>query len=72
MQDAGVIDLTLADWASPGVIALKRDGKLKICVDYRSSNAVAVKDSNLVPRMEDCIAALCDAALFTTQDCSSG
>lgn len=72
MRDAVAIEPSLAEWASPVVFSPKKDGTLRFCVDYRSLKAVTVRNSYPIPRMEDCIASLGGAALFSTLDCNSG
>ena len=50
----------------------KADGSTRFCVDYRKLNAVTVRDSYPLPRMDECIDSLGDAKIFTTIDCVSG
>lgn len=42
------------EWISPVVFTPKKDGSLWICVDCRRLNAMAVRDSYPIPRMEEC------------------
>jgi len=72
MRDAGVIEPAQSEWASPVVIVTKKDGSPRFCVDYRKLNAVTIRDSYPLPRMDDCIDSLGDARIFTTLDCNSG
>ena len=72
MLEAGVITPSNAEWASPVVFVPKPDGSLRFCVDYRKLNAVTVRDSYPMPRMDECIDSLGSATVFTTLDCNSG
>ena len=44
---------------------------MRFCVDCRKLNAVIVRYSYPVPRMDECIDCLGDAPVFTTLDCNS-
>ena len=57
-----------SEWAAPVLFAPKKDGKLRFCIDYRKLNAMTVKDSYPLPRMDECIDTLGDAKIFTTLD----
>ena len=72
MLAAGVIEPAQSEWASPVVIVPKKGGDPRFCVDYRKLNAVTVRDSYPLPRMDECIDSLGDARVFTTLDALSG
>ena len=72
MLQAGVIEPAQSAWASPVVLVPKPDGSLRFCVDYRKLNAVTVKDTYPIPRMDECIDSLGSATIYTTLDCNSG
>ena len=44
MLEAGVIKLSKSPWSSPLVPVRKKDGTIRLCVDYRRLNAVTVDD----------------------------
>jgi Reverse transcriptase (RNA-dependent DNA polymerase) len=54
------------------VLITKSDGTIRFCVDYRKLNALTVKDSYPLPRMDECLDSLGDATIFSTLDCNSG
>lgn len=54
------------------VVVPKKDGTLRICVDYRKLNALTIRDSYPIPHMEECINSLGDATMFSTLDATSG
>jgi hypothetical protein len=72
MLKARVIEPVNSDWASPFVLLQKPDGSMRFCIDYRRLNALTVRDSYPLPRMDECIDSLGDARIFSTLDCNSG
>nr|VZI05385.1 unnamed protein product [Spirometra erinaceieuropaei] len=71
MLDKHVIRPSSSPWASPIVLVKKKDGSLRLCVDYRKLNAVTVKDSFPLPRIDTTLEALAGAACFSTLDLQS-
>ena len=49
----GVIEPSFSSWASPVVLVTKKDGCLRLCVDYRKVNDLLIKDSYPLPRIND-------------------
>ena len=72
MIEADVIEPAQSEWASPIVLAPKKDGTLRFCVDYRKRNAATLADTYPLPRIDECLDSLGDATIFTTLDASSG
>src|SRR6218665_2818930 len=55
MLQAGVIEPTKSEWAANVVLAKKKDGTLRFCVDYRQLNDRTKKDSYPLPRVDECL-----------------
>jgi hypothetical protein len=71
MLRAGVIEPANSEWASHVVIVPKPDGSMRFYIDYRCLNALTIRDSYPLPRMDECIDSLGDAKFFSTLDCNS-
>jgi hypothetical protein len=63
-----VIRPSKSPWASPILLADKKNGKVRFCVDYRRLNEVTVKDAYPLPRMEEILAVLGTSAFYSTLD----
>jgi hypothetical protein len=72
MLKTGVIEPANSEWASPVVLITKKDGSVRFCVDYRKLNALTIRDTYPLPRMDDYLDSLGEARWFTTLDCNSG
>lgn len=71
MLKAGVIENSVSDYSTEVLLAAKKDGTLRFCIDYRKLNAATIKDEFPLPRIEDCIEVLKDAKYFSTMDGTS-
>lgn len=72
LLDHDVIQPSSSPWASPIVMVRKRCGSLRLCIDYRRLNAVTVKDSFPLPRIEDVLDSLAGCQYFSTLDLATG
>ena len=72
MEELGLIEKSVSPWASPLVPVVKRDGRVRICIDYRKVNAVTKKDSYPLPHIEDALSQFEGARYFSTLDLLSG
>lgn len=59
-------------YASPIVLVKKKDGSLRMCVDYRQLNTKTRKDAFPLPRIEESLGVLTGARWFSTLDLTSG
>ncbi|KAL7304778.1 hypothetical protein TKK_0003005 [Trichogramma kaykai] len=72
MLAEGVIEPSHSPYNSPIVMAKKKDGTLRFCVDYRRLNEVTMDETQQIPRISDALKDLGDAKVFTTLDLKSG
>lgn len=68
MLDKGVIQESSSQWLSPVVLAHKRDGTWRSCVDYQKLNNITIKDSYLLPHIDNILDSLHGAHYFSSMD----
>lgn len=68
---AGVIRKLCSPRTSPVVLCRKKNGKIRMCFDYRKLNSKTVRDSYAQPRIEDVLDCLHGSCLFTTLEMKS-
>lgn len=52
MLKESVVEPAMLGWASPLMLAAMNDGELLFCVDYRTLNAMTVRDTHLLPLID--------------------
>ena len=67
-----VIEECTSPWASPIVLATKKDGSTRFCVDYRRLNSVTEDTTYPFPRIEETLDSLGNSQWFSTLDLASG
>lgn len=72
LLEAQVIRESSSPYASPIVLVRKKDGSLRLCVDYRQLNRKTRRDAFPLPRIEESLDALSGAKWFSTMDLASG
>lgn len=72
LLESQVIRESSSPYASPIVLVRKKDGSLRMCVDYRPLNGKTRKDEFPLPRIEESLDALSGARWFSTIDLASG
>lgn len=69
---AGVIEESASPYASPIVLVRKKNGDLRMVVDYRRLNNLTKKDAYPLPRIEETFTLLSGSKWFTVLDLKSG
>ena len=74
MQDEGVIlPVTRpTDWCSGMVVMRKKNGKVRICVDYTRLNRAVRREHHVMPTVDTNLAKLSNAKVFSKLDARSG
>ena len=54
------------------VIVRKKDGTIRLCIDYRKLNLRTIKDAHAIPRIDDTLHLLAGAKLFSKLDLKCG
>ena len=72
MEQAGIIESSSSPWAAPIIPVKKKDGSMRLCVDYRRLNSVSRTDAYPMPRVDDLIDRIGGAKFITTLDLSKG
>ena len=72
LLDKGFIKPSVSPWGVPVLFVKKKDGTLRMCIDYRQINKVTVKNKYPLPRIEDSFDQLKGASVFSKIDLRSG
>jgi hypothetical protein len=68
LQEVGYIRPSSSPWGAPVLFVQKKDGSQRMCVDYRSLNDVTVKNTYLLPCIEDLFDKMRGAKVFSKID----
>jgi len=62
---------SVSPWGAPVLLVKKKDGGMRLCVDYRQLNKVTIKNWYPLPRIDDLMDQLVGAEVFSRIDLRS-
>ena len=68
LLEKGFIRPSVSPWGAPVLFVKKKDGILRLCVDYRQLNKMTVKNKYPLPRIDDLFNQLKGASVFSKID----
>ena len=68
----GIIRPSRSPYASQVVIVHKKSGEIWLCIDFQALNAITIRDSFPLPRIEEALQAVKAAVWFTSFDLAQG
>ncbi len=70
--DHGFIRASKSPYGAPVLFVKKKDGSMRLCVDYRALNKITVKNRYPLPRIEELLDRVQGSAVFSKIDLRSG
>ncbi|KAI3712310.1 hypothetical protein L1987_70861 [Smallanthus sonchifolius] len=72
LLEKGFIQPSISPWGAPVLFVKKKDGSMRMCIDYRELNKRTVKNKYPLPRIDDLFDQLQGASWFSKIDLRSG
>eukprot|EP00253_Pinus_taeda_P032829 PITA_32829 len=72
LLDKDYIRLSVSPWGAPVLFVKKKDGTLRMCIDYRQLNKLTIKNKYPLPRIDELFDQVKGATVFSKIDLRSG
>nr|XP_027062987.1 uncharacterized protein LOC113689412 [Coffea arabica] len=72
LLERGFIHESESSWGAPVLFVKKKDGSLRLCIDYRGLNAVTIKNKYPLPHIDELFDQLQGAVVFSKLDLRQG
>ena len=68
LLDKGFIRSSVFLWGAPILFVKKKDGTMRLCIDYQQLNKITIKNKYPLPRIDDLFDQLQGASVFSKID----
>ncbi|KAF5785586.1 putative nucleotidyltransferase, Ribonuclease H [Helianthus annuus] len=72
LLELGFIRPSVSPWGTPVLFVKKKDGSMRLCIDYRELNKITIRNRYPLPRIDDLFDQLQGAKCFSKIDLRSG
>ena len=72
LTDKGFVRPSFSPWGAPVLFVKKKDGSMRLCIDYRQLDKVTIKNKYPLPRIDDLFDQLKGATVSSKIDLRSG
>ncbi|KAD3640075.1 hypothetical protein E3N88_29298 [Mikania micrantha] len=72
LLDLGFIRPSVSPWGAPVLFVKKKDGTMRLCIDYRELNKITIRNRYPLPRIDDLFDQLQGVKCFSKIDLRSG
>nr|GFA57513.1 putative reverse transcriptase domain-containing protein [Tanacetum cinerariifolium] len=72
LLERGFIRPSVSPWGAPVLFVKKKDGSMRLCIDYQELNKITIRNHYPLPRIDDLFDQLQGAMYFSKMDLRSG
>ena len=72
LMSKGFIRTSISPWGAPVLFVKKKDGSLRLCIDYRQLNRVTIRKKYTLPRIDELFYQLQGSRVYSKIDLRSG